>query len=184
MQAPDVLFRALSDPTRRSLFERLSRDGELTVHTITDQAGVSQPAVSKHLAALKLAGLVRDRREGRETHYSADPPPKSATATSEVKVSTRLPSDGEDTPPATPKQDAPAKKEGDKKAADTDKPATGKVPPEYAERCKILQSNLQTMQDHGRVKMTNDKGEVSVLSDEEKKKQMDDTQRQIKAFCQ
>lgn len=73
MQAPDVLFRALSDPTRRSLFERLSRDGELTVHALTDQAGVSQPAVSKHLAALKLAGLVRDRREGRETHYSADP---------------------------------------------------------------------------------------------------------------
>ena len=40
---------------------------------MTDFAGVSQPAVSKHLGALKLAGLVRDRRHGRETHYSAEP---------------------------------------------------------------------------------------------------------------
>ena len=40
---------------------------------MTDFAGVSQPAVSKHLGALKLAGLVRDRRQGRETHYSAEP---------------------------------------------------------------------------------------------------------------
>jgi hypothetical protein len=118
------------------------------------------------------------------THYSADPPPKSATSTSEVKVSTRLPSDGEDAPPAAPKQDAPDRKDGDKKAADADKPATGKVPPQYAERCKTLQSNLQTMQEHGRVKTTDDKGEVRVLSDEEKQKELDDTQRQIKAFCQ
>jgi DNA-binding transcriptional ArsR family regulator len=40
---------------------------------LTDHAGVSQPAVSKHLGVLKQAGLVRDRREGRETHYSAQP---------------------------------------------------------------------------------------------------------------
>ena len=40
---------------------------------LTDQAGVSQPAVSKHLGLLKRAGLVRDRRHGRETHYSAEP---------------------------------------------------------------------------------------------------------------
>ena len=38
---------------------------------LTAQAGVSQPAVSKHLAILKQAGLVRDRHEGRQTHYSA-----------------------------------------------------------------------------------------------------------------
>ena len=71
--APDALFRTLSDPTRRALFERLSRDGEQTVRALTDQAGVSQPAVSKHLALLKQAGLVLDRRDGRETHYSAQP---------------------------------------------------------------------------------------------------------------
>jgi DNA-binding transcriptional ArsR family regulator len=69
----DALFKALSDPTRRAIFQRLSREGEQTVHALTDFAGVSQPAVSKHLGALKLAGLVRDRREGREAHYSAEP---------------------------------------------------------------------------------------------------------------
>jgi DNA-binding transcriptional ArsR family regulator len=74
MQAvADDVFKALGDPTRRSIFERLSRDGELTVHALTDRAGVSQPAVSKHLAVLKHARLIRGRREGRETHYSVPP---------------------------------------------------------------------------------------------------------------
>ncbi|MDB5802909.1 MAG: bacterial regulatory, arsR family protein [Betaproteobacteria bacterium] len=68
----DALFRALSDPTRRAMFERLMRDGELTVRALTDQAGVSQPMVSKHLNVLKEAGLVRDRPEGRVVHYRAD----------------------------------------------------------------------------------------------------------------
>src|ERR1700691_2018067 len=71
--ATENVFKALSDPTRRAIFERLSRDGEQTVHALTDRAGVSQPAVSKHLGILKNAKLVRDRREGRETHYSAHP---------------------------------------------------------------------------------------------------------------
>ena len=71
--AADLLFRTLADPTRRAIFERLCREGEITVGGLTGQAGVSQPAVSKHLGVLKLAGLVRDRREGRETHYSAEP---------------------------------------------------------------------------------------------------------------
>jgi DNA-binding transcriptional ArsR family regulator len=69
----DSLFKALADPTRRTLFERLAREGEQTVHALTAQAGVSQPMVSKHLAILKTAELVRDRRQGRETHYSALP---------------------------------------------------------------------------------------------------------------
>src|ERR1700751_658662 len=69
--AHDVLFRTLADPTRRAIFERLCRDGELTVAALTARARVSQPAVSKHLAVLKQAGLVRDRHEGRQTHYSA-----------------------------------------------------------------------------------------------------------------
>jgi DNA-binding transcriptional ArsR family regulator len=67
----NILFRALSDPTRRALFERLCRKGEHTVGALTARAGISQPAVSKHLAVLKQAGLVRDRHEGRRTHYSA-----------------------------------------------------------------------------------------------------------------
>jgi DNA-binding transcriptional ArsR family regulator len=69
----DVLFATLADPTRRAIFERLCRDGTLTVGALTAGAGVSQPAVSKHLGVLKRAGLVRDRHEGRLTHYSAEP---------------------------------------------------------------------------------------------------------------
>jgi DNA-binding transcriptional ArsR family regulator len=71
--AADNLFRALADPTRRAIFERLTRDGSLTVHAVTERAGVSQPMVSKHLSALKRARLVRHRRHGRETHYQARP---------------------------------------------------------------------------------------------------------------
>jgi DNA-binding transcriptional ArsR family regulator len=69
--AHDALFRSLSDPTRRALFERLCRDGEQTVGALTAQSGVSQPAVSKHLGILRQAGLVSDRHQGRQTHYSA-----------------------------------------------------------------------------------------------------------------
>jgi DNA-binding transcriptional ArsR family regulator len=71
--APDAIFKSLADPTRRTIFERLCRDGEQTVRLLTDHAGISQPAVSKHLGVLKHAGLVRDRRQGRETFYSAKP---------------------------------------------------------------------------------------------------------------
>jgi len=69
--AHEILFKTLADPTRRAIFERLCREGEQTVAALTAQAGVSQPAVSKHLGVLKQAGLVRDRHEGRQTHYCA-----------------------------------------------------------------------------------------------------------------
>jgi DNA-binding transcriptional ArsR family regulator len=67
----EAIFRALGDPTRRGLFERLCRDGAQSVGALTAQAGVSQPAVSKHLGLLKRAGLVRGRHDGRRTIYSA-----------------------------------------------------------------------------------------------------------------
>jgi DNA-binding transcriptional ArsR family regulator len=70
---PGTVFTALADPTRRALFERLSREGEMTVRLLTDNSGVSQPAVSKHLGVLKHAGLVRSRHKGRQTHYRARP---------------------------------------------------------------------------------------------------------------
>jgi DNA-binding transcriptional ArsR family regulator len=57
----DLIFRTLADPTRRALFERLCREGEITVGALTAGSGVSQPVVSRHLAMLKQAGLVRDR---------------------------------------------------------------------------------------------------------------------------
>jgi DNA-binding transcriptional ArsR family regulator len=70
---PTAILKSLSDPTRRAIFERLSREGEMTVHALTGPSGVSQPAISKHLGELKLVGLVRGRRNGRETYYSAEP---------------------------------------------------------------------------------------------------------------
>jgi DNA-binding transcriptional ArsR family regulator len=69
--AQDILFRTLDDPIRRAIFERLCREGEVTVGALTDRSGISQPAVSKHLKVLEQAGLVRGRQAGRQTHYSA-----------------------------------------------------------------------------------------------------------------
>jgi DNA-binding transcriptional ArsR family regulator len=71
-QTPD-LFRTLADPTRRAVFERLAGEGELSVGDLTAGAGVSQPAVSQHLAVLRQAGLVTERREGRFVRYAANP---------------------------------------------------------------------------------------------------------------
>jgi DNA-binding transcriptional ArsR family regulator len=70
-QTTGPIFSALADPTRRAIFERLCREGERTVGALTAQAGISQPAVSKHLGILKQAGLVRARHAGRQTHYGA-----------------------------------------------------------------------------------------------------------------
>ena len=67
------LFRTLGDPTRRGVFERLAGEGELTVGELVAGAGVSQPAVSQHLAVLRQAGLVAERREGRYVRYAARP---------------------------------------------------------------------------------------------------------------
>lgn len=71
--APDAILKCLADPTRRAIFESLWRDGEQPVGALTEHAGVSQPAVSKHLAVLVDAGLVQARRDGRQTHYRAKP---------------------------------------------------------------------------------------------------------------
>jgi DNA-binding transcriptional ArsR family regulator len=72
-RASDALFAALSDPTRRAIFERLIRSGETNVKSITQYLSVPQATVSKHLDLLKHAGLVRGWRAGTQTHYSADP---------------------------------------------------------------------------------------------------------------
>jgi DNA-binding transcriptional ArsR family regulator len=68
----DRLFRAMADPTRRTILERLRR-GPLSVGTVASGLPVSRPAVSQHLAVLKEAGLVRERREGSRRIYSAEP---------------------------------------------------------------------------------------------------------------
>jgi DNA-binding transcriptional ArsR family regulator len=66
------IFRALADPTRRAVFERLAR-GEAPVKELTARFHVSQPAISQHLAALRRAGLVTERREGRLAYYRVQP---------------------------------------------------------------------------------------------------------------
>jgi DNA-binding transcriptional ArsR family regulator len=71
MTQPDI-FRALADPTRRAVFERLSA-AELTVGDLTRSFSVSQPAISQHLAVLKGAGMVAERRQGRQAWYRAAP---------------------------------------------------------------------------------------------------------------
>jgi DNA-binding transcriptional ArsR family regulator len=63
---------ALADPTRRAVFERL-RAGPKSVGDVAAHMPVSRPAVSQHLKALKLAGLVMDKPEGTRRVYYIDP---------------------------------------------------------------------------------------------------------------
>jgi DNA-binding transcriptional ArsR family regulator len=70
--AEDKIFQALADPSRRAIFESLTR-GEAAVKDLTARFDISQPAVSQHLAALKDAGLVNGRREGRCVYYRVEP---------------------------------------------------------------------------------------------------------------
>lgn len=72
MQREDTLFRALADPSRRAILERLTR-GETAVKDLTARFNISQPAVSQHLAALRKAGLVTERRDGRLAYYRIQP---------------------------------------------------------------------------------------------------------------
>jgi DNA-binding transcriptional ArsR family regulator len=67
----DHLFGALADPTRRALLMSL-REDEAPVHVLAADFAMSRPAVSKHLAVLRHAGLVRERRVGRENFYALE----------------------------------------------------------------------------------------------------------------
>ena len=69
----DAVIRTLADPTRRAVFERIVKSGEITVVELTRGSGVTQSAISQHLRSLKQAGLIADRPEGRHVHYRPDP---------------------------------------------------------------------------------------------------------------
>ena len=71
--AINAVMRALADPTRRAVFERIATCDEITVAELTRGSGVTQGAVSQHLRSLKLAGLVAERPEGRNVFYRAQP---------------------------------------------------------------------------------------------------------------
>jgi DNA-binding transcriptional ArsR family regulator len=67
------VFAALGDETRLGLVARLGSEGPLSIRRLTDRAGVSRQAITKHLCALSDAGLVRSRRRGRERIWQLEP---------------------------------------------------------------------------------------------------------------
>jgi DNA-binding transcriptional ArsR family regulator len=71
MRDDTTVFRALADPTRRQILQDL-RDGELAAGEIASRFAMSGPSVSRHLAVLKAAGLVRDRRDGNRILYALE----------------------------------------------------------------------------------------------------------------
>lgn len=64
------IFKLLSDETRLKILLYLAREGELHVTALCDRLGQSQPAVSHHLALLRVAGLIEPRRDGKHNYYS------------------------------------------------------------------------------------------------------------------
>lgn len=66
------VFAVLSDPTRRDILGRLSRNGPSTSTRLSGDLGITRQAVAKHLALLADAGLATRTRTGRESHYAAD----------------------------------------------------------------------------------------------------------------
>ena len=69
----DAVMRALADPTRRAVFERVAGSEEISVVELTRGSGVTQGAISQHLKSLKQAGLVAERAQGRNVYYRAAP---------------------------------------------------------------------------------------------------------------
>ena len=69
------VFEAIADPTRRRLIRLLAEAQELPLHELAAQFPIGRTAVSKHLAVLKEAGLVLDRKVGRETRYRLNAAP-------------------------------------------------------------------------------------------------------------
>ena len=66
------IFKALADPTRLAVFERLA-NGEKNATELREGFAISQPAMSQHLAVLRSAGLVAEERSGRKVNYRVDP---------------------------------------------------------------------------------------------------------------
>jgi DNA-binding transcriptional ArsR family regulator len=75
--AADLVFAALADPTRREVLELIGARGEASATQLARELPVSRQAVNKHVASLSAAGLVAERREGREVLYRLTPAPMS-----------------------------------------------------------------------------------------------------------
>lgn len=76
----DRIFRAVADPTRRNILERLHQR-EHTVLELCEPFRITQPSLSKHLAVLRRSGLIKARRSGRHRYYRLDPEPLEQIAT-------------------------------------------------------------------------------------------------------
>ena len=66
------IFKALADPTRRAIFEKLAA-GRMNASALRQGMSISQPAISQHLSVLRQARLVRQQRQGRVVNYEVDP---------------------------------------------------------------------------------------------------------------
>jgi DNA-binding transcriptional ArsR family regulator len=73
------VFRAISDPTRRAILDRL-RGGAAPVNALASEFSQTRPAISKHLRVLRQSKLVREQRIGRERVYQLDPAPLQSVA--------------------------------------------------------------------------------------------------------
>jgi DNA-binding transcriptional ArsR family regulator len=73
--ATEDVFRAVADPTRRAALEILGRSRDVPVTTLAAELGVGLPMLSRHLAVLRAAGLVTERRDGRLRRYRIEPAP-------------------------------------------------------------------------------------------------------------
>lgn len=71
MDATEV-FKALADPTRRAVFEKLA-GGSRNATALREGIAISQPAMSQHIAVLRGAGLIIEQRQGRHVNYTIDP---------------------------------------------------------------------------------------------------------------
>jgi|SRR5579862_1896777 len=78
-QAHADVFRAIADPTRRAILDRL-RGGATPVNALVADFAQSRPAISKHLRVLRYARLVREQRRGRERLYELEPAPLQKVA--------------------------------------------------------------------------------------------------------
>ncbi|MCP2072045.1 UNVERIFIED_ORG: ArsR family transcriptional regulator [Pseudomonas lini] len=70
---PVEVFKALADDTRTRIALLVAREGELCVCELTTALGLSQPKISRHLAQLRNAGLLSDRRQGQWVYYRLHP---------------------------------------------------------------------------------------------------------------
>lgn len=117
------------------------------------------------------------------THYTVDPPPAGAKS-SQVRIKTSSVTDAEPPAPAAPGTAAKAAPAAGKEKGKDEKAAAGKAPEQYAERCKALRANLQSLEEHARVQERSASGESRILTEEEKNARLDTTRREIKAFCE